>query len=61
MDTGLNDVPQDSKTANCVKCSRSMEHSVCLVLHLLDSGWVVEQTPRKNNDGEQAREIVMTA
>jgi hypothetical protein len=53
MDTVLKDVPQERKTANCVKCSRSMEHSVCIVLHLLDSGWVVEQTPRNHNDDER--------
>jgi hypothetical protein len=40
-----------------------MEHSVCIVLHLLDTGWVIEQTPRgynnnnNNDDHDEAREI----
>jgi hypothetical protein len=34
------------KTPNCVKCSHSLDHAICVVLHLRDSGWVTEQTPR---------------
>jgi hypothetical protein len=60
MDTRLKNVPQDRKTANCVKCSRSIEHNVCIVLHLLDTGWVIEQTPRdgnnKDDDDDEVRE-----
>ena len=32
-------------TPNCVTCSRSVEHTVCTVLHLLDGAWVTEHGP----------------
>ena len=35
--------PGGTETPNCVDCSRSVEHSECTVLHLLDGRWVTER------------------
>ena len=36
--------PAGEKTPNCVSCSRSVEHIVCTVLHLLGTDWRIEET-----------------
>ena len=30
-------------TPNCVDCSRSIVHTECSVLHLLEAGWLIER------------------
>jgi hypothetical protein len=42
----IHQVVTAKKTPNCVNCSRSIEHIVCSVLHLLDDGWLLERGPR---------------
>lgn len=40
--------PEREPTANCVDCSRSLEHTVCTVLHLFGRDWRIERTPHRD-------------
>jgi hypothetical protein len=59
METRHRDVTLGRKTPNCVNCSRSIEHTVCTVLHLLHGGWLIEQGLRSDyaQDTEQGRDL----
>jgi hypothetical protein len=48
METRASDASPRPRTPNCVKCSHSLDHAICTVLHLRDSGWVAEQRPRRD-------------
>jgi predicted dithiol-disulfide oxidoreductase (DUF899 family) len=46
MERLTGDASPHTTTPNCVSCSRILDHRFCVVLHLRDSGWVIEQTSR---------------